>query len=122
MTTIRLILATVILLLAAHLVVMNWGCVIVSIRNKKRGIDRHHSTVPLLSFFMTIVAMVVYPWPWMIVVPLVDIANWSLVLAPFLLIREMCRKTIAEPGTAPNGRPAESPANSGASGGPPSVS
>lgn len=122
MTTIRLILATLMLLLAAHLVVMNWGCVIVSIRNKKRGIDRHHSTVPLLSFFITIVAMVVYPWRWMIVVPLVDIANWSLVLAPFLLIREICRKKVAEPGAAPNGGPVERLGSSGATEGPPSVS
>lgn len=122
MNTIRLILATVILLFAAYIVVMNWGCVIVSLRNKRRGIDRHHSTAPLLSFFITIVAMVVYPWPWMIVVPLLDIANWSLVWAPFGLIREMCRRKVAEPVAAPNGGPAAQPGNSGVTQGPPSAS
>ncbi len=121
MTTTRLILATVILLFAAYIVVMNWGCVIVSLRNQRRGIDRHHSTVPLFSFFITIVAMVFYPWPWMIVVPLLDIANWSLLWAPFGLIREMCRKRITEPAP-PNGGPTEPLGNSGVGGGPPSVS
>jgi hypothetical protein len=57
----------------------------------------------------------------MVTVPLLDIANWSLLWLPFGLIRE-CMKKGTEPGAAPNCGPAEPPGNSGASGGPPSVS
>jgi hypothetical protein len=121
MSTFRIILATVILLFAAYIVVVNWGCVIVSLRNKRRGIDRHHSTVPLLSFVITIVAMTAYPWPWGFVIPLLDFANWSLLWAPFGLIREMLKKNIAEPVASPNGGQTMPPGDSGTTGGPPSV-
>jgi hypothetical protein len=87
----RLILALMILLLAAYIVVMNWGCVIVSLRNKKRGIDRHHSMVPILSLILAALACLAYPAPekmWLISVPLLDIANWSLLWLPVGLIRE----------------------------------
>ncbi len=122
MSTIRLILAAAILLFAAYIVVMNWGCVVVSIRNKRRGIDRHHSTVPLLSLFITALAVVVYPWPWMIAVPLLDIANWSLVWAPFGLIWELCRKRNVEPPAPPNRGPTRRPDGCGTPQGPPSAS
>jgi hypothetical protein len=129
MNAIGIILAAVILLLAAYIVVMNWACVIVSVRNNKRGIDRHHSTVPLISFFITIFAMMACAWcgapklaVWMLIVPLLDIANWSLVFAPFGLIREMCRRKVAEPAASRNGGPARRAGKSVVGGGPPSVS
>ncbi len=88
----RPVFAIIVLLFAAYIAVMNWGCVIVSLRNKKRGIDRHHSTAPLLSLFIAIVAAMISHWPWVFVVPLLDIANWILVWAPFGLMWEMCRR------------------------------
>ena len=97
MTAARSILAIAILLFAGYIVVMNWGCVIISMRNKKRGIDRHHSTVPIVSFVLTALANLIYPWPdkmWMISVPLIDIANWSLLWLRVVLIREARRKRI----------------------------
>jgi hypothetical protein len=78
MTVARFILAIAILVFAACVVVMNWGCVIVSLRNKRRAIDRHHSTVPIVSFVLAALAYLVYPRPdsmWMTSVPLLDIAN-----------------------------------------------
>lgn len=99
MATTRLIFAILILLCAAYIVVMNWVCVIISTRNKKRGIDRHHSTVPLISFILAALAILIYPLPnkiWMIAVPLLDIANWSLLWLPVLLIREWKAKKITE--------------------------
>jgi hypothetical protein len=57
MDTTRLILAIIILLLAGYIVAMNWGCVIVSFRNKRRGIDRHHSTVPVVFFILVALAI-----------------------------------------------------------------
>ena len=106
MTIARFILALAILLFAAYIVVMNWGCVIVSMRNKRRGIDRHHSTVPIVSFIFTALAFLIYPRPdkmWMISVPLLDIANWSLLWFPVVLIRESRTKRITEPGGPANG-------------------
>jgi hypothetical protein len=125
MTIARYILAIAVLLFAAYVVVINWGCVIVSMRNKRRGIDRHHSTVPIFSFGVTVVAMIIYPRHdravWMFSVPLVDIANWSLLWLPFGLIRE-CMKKGTEPGASPNGGPAKPSVDSSTSSGPPSVS
>ena len=125
MTTVRFILAIAILLIAAYIVVMNWGCVIVSTRNKRRGIDRHHSTVPIISFVLAALAFAIYPRTdrmWMITIPLLDIANWSLLLLPVVLIREAGMKRITEPGAAPNGGPAPPGGSSGVTERPPSVS
>ncbi|MBL9171734.1 MAG: hypothetical protein JNN07_28650 [Verrucomicrobiales bacterium] len=102
MNNIRLIVAVVILLFAAYIVVMNWSCVIISLRNKKRGINRYHSTVPLLSLMITYLAYIMYPWPWMMVVPLLDIANWIMLWAPLWWIREIRRRKIAEQATRSN--------------------
>ena len=108
MTTIRFILAIVLLLFAAYVVVINWGCLLFSIRNKVRGIDRHHSTVPIVSFVLVALARLLYPpqdKSWMIIIPLVDIANWSLLWLPIELIQEWRKKKITEPGAAPNAAP-----------------
>lgn len=86
MTVVRLVLAIALLLCATYVAVMNWGCALASIRNKRRGIDRHHSTVPLVSIILTILAAAIYPRAgalWMIVVPLFDIGTWQLVAAAF---------------------------------------
>ena len=91
MTIARLILAIAILVFAACIVVMNWSCVIVSARNKRRAIDRHRSTVPFVSLVLAALASLIYPRPekmWMISVPLLDIAHWSLLWLPVRLIRE----------------------------------
>jgi NADH:ubiquinone oxidoreductase subunit 6 (subunit J) len=91
MTTIRLIIAIVILIFALAIVVMNWGCMIVNRRNKKRGVDRHHSTVPIVSFVLAALAYLLYPRPvmsWMFAIPLLDIANWRLLWLPVALIRQ----------------------------------
>jgi hypothetical protein len=91
------ILSLAILACAAFVVVMNWGCFIVTMRNKRRGIDRHHSTVPMVSVLLAALAHLIYPRPekmWMIFVPLFDIANWSLLWLPMVLIREARKKKI----------------------------
>jgi hypothetical protein len=49
--------ASVILaLLGAFIVIMNCACVVVSLRNQHRGIDRHHSTVPFVGQLLLCVA------------------------------------------------------------------
>jgi hypothetical protein len=124
METTRLILALIILLFAVYIVAMNWGCVVVSIRNKRRGIDRHHSTVPVVSFILVAFAHLIYPKPdknWMIALPLVDIANWSLLALPMVLFRRS-GKNNTEPGAPASGVPRRSSGDSGAASGPQSVS
>lgn len=83
------------LVLAGYLVVMNWGCVIVSLINRRRGIDRHHSVVPLISVFLSGCAYGVCPVSgrnWVFVVPLCDIANWLVLWLPFWLLKEALQK------------------------------
>lgn len=91
MTSVRFSIASALLLLAAYIVVMNWGCVLVSLRNKRRGIARHHSTSPLISLVLTALAYWLYPRPdklWLLALPLLDLANWYLLWLPVVLIRE----------------------------------
>ncbi|MFT5191647.1 MAG: hypothetical protein ACI9DF_003900 [Verrucomicrobiales bacterium] len=106
MTTALTTLSIVLLLLAAYVVVMNWICVIVSTRNKKRGIDRHSSMVPLISVIATVGSYLIFSHPnaeWMFVIPLLDLSNWSLVWLPFYLLRESIRKTTTEQDSGGNG-------------------
>jgi hypothetical protein len=73
----------VLLLLAAYIVVMNWGCVIASGRNKRKGIDKRHSTVPLISLILAGFAFPLYPFApkgWIGIIPAVDIGNWILLI------------------------------------------
>ncbi len=107
MTAARFILSIAILLFGAYIVVMNWGCVIAGMRNKRRGIVRHHSTVPVVSFVLAALAFLIYPRSdklWMISVPLLDIANWSLLWLPVVLIREAKTKSMTELGAGGNSR------------------
>jgi len=96
---IRLILALLFLIFAAYIVVMNWGCVLASRRNKKRGIDKSHSTVSIVSLFLAAIAYITYPLEhklWFFLIPLLDIANWMLVLLSLALIKGLRSKKSAE--------------------------
>jgi hypothetical protein len=71
MRTTRPLLIFLLMLVALFVVVMNWSCVIVSSRNSRKGIDRHHSTVPLFSLLLAAIAVPVFPftpryWIWFI--------------------------------------------------------
>ena len=91
MISTRSIIAIVLLLMAAYIVMMNWGCVLVSLRNKRRGIARHHSTVPLISLALTTLAYFLYPQPDKILLyslPLLDIANLNLLWLPVALLHK----------------------------------
>jgi hypothetical protein len=67
--------------------VMNWGCVIATARNKRKGIDKHHSTVLLVSIICTSLAYMVSHNAWVWIIPAVDIANWQLLWFPVVLIK-----------------------------------
>jgi len=90
--TARAVLSIAILLSAGLVVVGNWGCVIGSFRNRRRGIDKHHSTVPMVSLVLSLFAYGVYPYSpknWMFILSLLDPSNWSLLAIPFVFFR-MC--------------------------------
>jgi hypothetical protein len=95
MTELRVIAAILMLLLAAYIVVMNWGCVIVNTRNRRRGIDRHSSMIPLMSVAIAACAYYIYPSAdpvWVFIVPLLDLSNWSILWLPFFLILASMKK------------------------------
>lgn len=83
MTAFRAIVAIAVILFAAYIVVMNWGCVIATERNRRKGIKKHHSTVPLISLFLAWVAYPIYPFEpkgWIGIIPALDIGNWYLLV------------------------------------------
>jgi len=79
----QIIIAILLLLFGAYIVLMNWRCVIVSMMNKRRGIDKYHSTAPIISILSAGLAYMIYPLQpkeWIGLIPLVDIGNWTLVI------------------------------------------
>jgi len=81
MTTLRSIIAVVLVAMAAFIVVLNWGYVIINFRNKRKGIDQRHSTIPLVSLVLATIAFEICPFAprgWIGIIPLVDIGNWLL--------------------------------------------
>jgi uncharacterized membrane protein len=91
MTTARLIIAIVILVFALCIVAMNWSSVIGNMRNKRKGVDRHHSIVPIVSFILAAITYIVYPHQdkgLTLIIPLLDIANWRLLWLPVALLRQ----------------------------------
>lgn len=96
MTELQGSIAVVLLLLSCFMVVMNWSCVAVSERNRRKGIQKHVSTVPLLSLIFAGFAHTVYPWTpkgWIGIIPAVDVGNWMLIIGvPWALAKGMFKK------------------------------
>lgn len=91
MTTARLIIAILILLLALFIVALNWSSVIGNMRNKRHGIARHHSTIPIVSFILAALSYIVYPRQdkgVALIIPFLDPANWRLLWLPIAMIRQ----------------------------------
>ena len=97
MTILRAIGAIVLMLLGAYIAIMNWVCVIVSEQNKRKGIDKRHSTAPLISLVLAgVLAYPLYPFTpkwWIGIIPAADIANWMLVIGlPIAIVQGAFRK------------------------------
>jgi hypothetical protein len=94
MNTVLNVLAVVLVGAAICIIVMNYACVMTSYRNRRRGIDRHHSTVPFVAQILlaladrvsSITPAPVLPWPCLLGLALVDISLWLLVGALFRYI------------------------------------
>jgi hypothetical protein len=91
MHEIRIAGAVLLILFAGYIAVMNWVCVIVSLRNKWKGVDKHHSVIPLISVVISGAAYALYPSSpkeWIAIIPLADIGNWMLVIGlPWALVK-----------------------------------
>ena len=84
MTIVYASIAGIVILLSAFIVAMNWGCVIATKLNRRKGIDTYYSTVPLFSLILAgVIAYPVYPFSpkwWIWIIPAVDIGNWMLII------------------------------------------
>lgn len=97
MTVLRAGGAVILILLGVLVVWMNWWCVRASTRNKRRGIDKHHSTVPVVSFIFTgVLAYPLFPYEpkwWISIIPAFDIGNWMLIIGlPWVITQGMMKK------------------------------
>ncbi len=91
MTTFRLYLSALLMLMAGYVVFMNWASIVATIRNRRRGIRRHHSTVPLVSLMLAGLAALAYPFTprlWIGLIPLADVSNLMLLWLPVFLIKQ----------------------------------
>jgi hypothetical protein len=97
MKEVRIIAAILFILFSAYLIVMNAGCVIASMRNKVKGINKHHSTAPLISLLTAGFAYLVYPLEpknWIGLIPILDLGNWILILSlPTAIARGAFKRT-----------------------------
>ena len=74
--------------------------------NRRKGVDRHHSPVPVVSLLL--VAVVGYPmWPfgakwWMWVIPAADIGTWMLIVGlPWAIVTGAFKRKSAEDTSEP---------------------
>jgi hypothetical protein len=94
MTITRAIVALLLAALAAYLAVINWLCAIVSVRNQRKGIDKHSSMIPILSIILIGMAAPIYPFTpkwWMGLIPLLDLGNLNMLRLPYFLMKERQR-------------------------------
>ena len=96
MTITLAIISLAIAALAFYVVAANWWCIVKSLLNKRDGINKHHSTVPLISFFLAAAAGLIFPFPehrpWFLAIAALDLSNWLLLLMPFILFRDWLGK------------------------------
>ena len=96
MTSLRAIGAILLTMFALAVVVANWTCVVAGEVNRRRGIDKHHSTVPLLSLMAAALAFFLCPFTprgWIWVIPVIDIANWLVLIGlPWAVFTGMFKK------------------------------
>ena len=75
---------------APFIVVMNAGAAFYSIRNRRRGIDKHYSLVPLAAQFLLFTAAILSPsvprWG-LVAIALADLSLWQLLYMPLFLLR-----------------------------------
>jgi hypothetical protein len=95
MNEIRIITASALILFGAVAALVNLRSVAVSMRNRKQGMNRHQSVVPLLSLITAVAAYFLYPIEhriWVFIVPALDPGNWVLAVGlPVAIVRRSLR-------------------------------
>jgi hypothetical protein len=89
MNNARLLLLTIALLAAGYIILINWTCAVLTRRNKKRGINRHYSTVPFVTIPLAYLAYILYPYQggkWIGITPILDVGNWMLLWLPIAFL------------------------------------
>ena len=77
-------------LAAAYVAAMNIGCAVANYRNKKRGVDKHHSMVPIAVQLLALASAAIssaVPKALLIGICLVDLSLWQLAYLPIFLLR-----------------------------------
>ena len=91
MTIFRVSIFGILMLLASYVILVNWGCVIASRRNSRKGIDRHHSMVSGISLILAGIAYPLYPFMpkwWIGLIPAFDIGTWMLIIGlPWAIVQ-----------------------------------
>ena len=86
--------------LAGYVLLMNWLCVIRSSQNRRRGIDKHYSPVPVVGLFLCAIAWGArhasgFSFPPRVLIMtlvLVDPTVWSLIALPFFRLRRKAQQ------------------------------
>lgn len=90
MATLRLVISAALVLAALYVTVMNGACAYLSRRNRRQGIAKHHSTIPLVVEILLILAALLSPeiprLP-LAIMALADVSLWQLAYLPILLLR-----------------------------------
>ncbi len=100
MAVLGLVVAWILLGLAALVALANWTCFLRNYRNRRRGVARHYSIVPALSFILLMIAGFVCPrgpGVWIAVPVVLDPGTWVVIALPFAMLRAWySRKTPGE--------------------------
>lgn len=82
-------LAWILLAAGAFLIALNYSALVVNYRNRRKGIDRHHSFVPLLGGLLGAWGVYLLGQPMLAVaVALSDPGIWVIGLLPVALLRQ----------------------------------
>jgi hypothetical protein len=85
--------AWTLVVIGAYLIAINYRALVTNHRNRRSGIDRHHSFVPILGGLLgSIGAYLLVRNPLAFVVAAVDPGVWVLALLPVALLRHGVRQ------------------------------
>lgn len=80
MISARAVIGGALLLVACYVAGLNWSVLYLNRRNFLQGNHRHHSTVPFVSLFFVMLAVLFYPkfGVWSLLIPALDLAHCGL--------------------------------------------
>ena len=81
------------MLTAAYVVALNWACAVLSVRNRRQGVDKHYSTVAVAPQLILLLGYLVgsrlapdITVGWLfLAIAFLDISLWQIIYLPFFL-------------------------------------